>query len=117
MRFRGFDEHFTAGIKGAESGLNGFSDFACRFATAGRHNIPEKRMVCMSTAAVDNGLSEVFRHPFNISEHAFKGHVHQVVTLCDRRIELIDVALMVFSVMDFHCAFVNMRFKRIVGVR
>ena len=75
MRFRGFDEHFATGIEGTESGLNGFGDLAHRFAAAGGHNIPEKRMVRMPTAAVDNGLSEMLRHLFDISEHALKGHV------------------------------------------
>ena len=117
MRFRCFDEHFAAGIEGTETWI-GWLPQLCLLGYYHRGVIMFQKSVWFACPPplLITAWRRCFGTLFDISEHALKGHVLEVVTAGNRRVEFIDVALVVFPVMDFHCALVNMRFKRIVCV-
>jgi len=77
---------------------------------------PEKRMIGMAPSMIANGRSDVFRHGSEVFQQLFSRALFQFAMALEGGIELVDVGLVVFGMVDYHGAGIDVRFQGIVGV-
>src|SRR3989344_6056574 len=108
---------FSETVKASECLNNGVGQFTFRPLTVRRHNPPKQRMVSMASAVIYDILANVLRTFADIPQKLFNIFCLQIREEFQCRVEFINVGLMVFAVVNFHCPRVNVRLKRVVSVR
>ena len=112
----GFIELFPEVIEGTECGIDCGGEFASGFsATAGGEDGPKEGVVGMSATVIANDGADVFGDCVEIFDEVFNGFGCEWGAF-EGGIDVVDVCLVVFGVMDFHGARIDMRFERVVGV-
>src|SRR2546430_825881 len=82
----------------------------------GTHDLPKERMVGVAAAVVTDGGANVFGHGIQIANQIFNGFLRQLRLILKRVVNVGDVSLMMFGVMNFHRARVDVWFERVVWV-
>src|SRR5699024_474369 len=103
--------------KAAKLFIDSFCNIAIRFSSAIRgKDGPEQLVISIATAIINYILTNAFGNFRNSLKYLFNRKVFKITSFqcC---IHLVSIALMVLCVMDLHCAFINMRFKRIIIIR
>ena len=116
---RGGTEQVAGFMQSTEGGDKRLFDFTADFAPVGAHDRPEERVVRMAAAVVNHRLAFVFGHPGEVLllQKNCNVQVREVPEAFQSSVQVVDVALMVFPVVDFHRLCVNVRFQSIVRVR
>ena len=114
---RGGTEQVAGFMQSTEGGFNRRGNLAADFTTVGAHDRPEERVVRVAAAVVNHRLAFVFGHPVEVLQQICNIHISEFPEPFQSSVQVIDVALMVFPVVDFHRLCVNVRFQSIVRVR
>ena len=83
-----------------------------RAAGAGRHQLPEERMIPVAAAVVAHGRADVFGHAVHVANQIVEALVVQLGMLVERVVQIRHVGLMMLAVMNLHRLGVDVRFER-----
>ncbi|MNP18007.1 hypothetical protein D3C76_1104600 [compost metagenome] len=112
-----FGERLLECTEAAQLLENGLADFANRFAAPSRrHDLPEQRMVGMTASLVDHRRTQGLGKRLDAGDQFFDRPLDKLSPL-QRRVEVVDVSLVVLAVVNLHGLGIDVRFQRIVGVR
>ena len=115
---RRLGELLFEGIEAAKGSVDRVGNLAGgRAAGVRRHPRPESAVIPLAAAVVTNGRTDGLRHLVDLAAQLFNGLGPEVRLLFQRRVQVIDVRLMMFSVMNLHGLRVDVRLERgeIVG--
>ncbi len=116
LSFAGFLKLFFKGIKRSEFFVDLFQQSPFRFAAFVRsHDFPIQNMVKVSAAVVAYGSAHIFRNIVQVFNDFFNRLVRPLGSFY-RLLQIVDIGLVVFCMMDLHRFLVNMRLKGVVCV-
>ena len=104
-------------VEGAERAVDRRGEVAVGGAAAvGAHRLPEQRVVVVPAAVVADGAALVLGDRVEVGDDLLDRRVGEVGAL-ERRVDLVDVGLVMLVVMERHRLLVDVRLQRVVGVR
>ncbi len=115
----GLDEVFAGflgigGVEGLEKGLaEGVAGAGAFIATEG---FPEQGMVDVAAGVVADGGADPFGDLVEIGEEFLGGMLVEIGVVSDGLVEVVDVAGVMFAVMDLHRLGIDVRFEGIEGI-
>ncbi len=112
----GLVELFFEVVEGAEGGIDCSGEITRWFSTAARgEDGPEESVVGMSTTVVANDGTNIFGDGIEIFDEVFNGFGCEGGAF-ESGVDVVDVGLVMFGVVNFHCSRIDVWFERVVGV-
>ncbi|MNP17156.1 hypothetical protein D3C76_1095800 [compost metagenome] len=113
---RSLGKSLLEGVETTQLLLDGLGHGALWQAPAlGRHHPPEQRMVGVAAALVNHCVLQLLRQLPNAGDQFFHRPL-RILAAFYRRIEVVDIGLVVLAVVNLHGLSIDVRFQRIVGV-
>jgi hypothetical protein len=72
-------------------------------------------VIGVAAAVVPHNCANVFRHGVEVTDQVFYSFLLEIGAL-DGLVQVIDVSLVMFGVMNFHCARIDVRLQRIIRI-
>ena len=114
---RGF-ELFLERVETAEGGFEVVGQFARRYAARlWCKEFPEHRMVGVAASIVAHRATGIFRNRSEVADERFDGFAFERCVAGNRLVQVGDVSVVMFVVMDFHRHRVDVRFERVFWIR
>ena len=116
-RFGPHRQFFLERVEATKGGFDGIGQFAFRLAAAVRaHDFPEERMIGMTAAVVPDCSADFFRDGTEVADQVLDRFAFKAGLALDRFVQVGDVRLVMFVVMDLHRLRIDVRFQCIVRV-
>ncbi|MNE60328.1 hypothetical protein D3C80_1554660 [compost metagenome] len=113
---RSLGEGFLETVESAQLLIDSLGQRAFGFpSAAGRHDVPEQRMVGVAASLIDHRRAQFFRQLLNGRHQLLHGPLG-ILGALDGRVEVVDVGLVMFGVVDLHGLRIDVRFQGVVGV-
>ena len=113
----GFLELFFEFVEAPKGRVDGPGQVAGRGrGSAGRHQLPEHGVVVVTAAVIANGRTNRLGHLSQIPDQLLNREFVEVRMILERRIQVVDVGIVVLVVVDPHRLLIDGRFQGVVGV-